>query len=287
MTSTAQMLHRRGGPNLVMNNRFERILEYMAYEMVPGGGLVNPLNDAHEPNGTITGSLPLLGMPRGALLPWLAQQLDLHPRRTGSWLGEGPQIIGAPPAENLLYFLLWWRDDQPERAPDELGYPLARHFRTMGLASMRTGWGPEDWLVSHFCGRHEYSCHRQGHFNQVSFYAQGEQFLVDAGYGERGPQEDTTAPMNRWFGETEAHNCVLIDGANQRGTNPTPGWSEGELLDFQHTPAFDTTLGDASSCTGPDHRVRQALRRVVLVRQGPTPYLALVDVNERDGAPFR
>jgi hypothetical protein len=169
MTSTAQMLHRRGGPDLTLNSRFERILEYMAYELVPGGKLVNPLNDAHEPNGTITGSLPLLGTPRGALLPWLAQQLDLHPQRTESWLGEGSQIIGAPPAENLFYFLLWWRDGEPERTPAELGYPTARHFQARGLASMRTGWAANDWLVSHFCGRQEHASHRQGDYNHVSF----------------------------------------------------------------------------------------------------------------------
>jgi hypothetical protein len=201
-------------------------------------------------------------------------------------LGEQRNTIGAPLAENLLYFLLWWRDDIPVRTPADLGYPLSRHFQARGLASLRTGWGPDDWLVSHYCGRREHACHRQGDHNHVSFYALGEWFLVDAGYGDQGQQEDTTAPVNRWFGETDAHNCVLVDGANQRGPAYTPGWSEGELLDFRHTPAFDTTLGDASSCTGPDHRIRQSHRRVVVVRHGPAPYVAIVDVNEKDGTPF-
>ena len=229
-----------------------------------------------------------MGTPRGALLPWLVRQLDLHPARIDTWLGERRlgQPINAPLAETLLYFLLWWRDDAPVRTPDQLGYPLARHFRDRGLASLRTGWGPQDWLVSHVCGRQHHAGHRQGDANHVSFYALGESFLVDAGYGDLAAQADTTAPVDRWFGETAAHNCVLVDGASQRGTHPTPGWAEGELLDFQHRDAFATTLGDASSCTGPDHRVRQALRRVALVRGGPAPYLAVVDVNERDGAPF-
>ena len=288
LATTALALRRRGGPDLLTNDRFERIPEYLAYELVPGAGYVNPVNDAHVPSGTAAGSLPLLGTPRGALLPWLVRQLDLHPARIDTWLGERRlgQPINAPLAETLLYFLLWWRDDPPVRTPDQLGYPLARHFRDRGLASLRTGWGPQDWLVSHVCGRQHHAGHRQGDANHVSFYALGESFLVDAGYGDLAAQADTTAPVDRWFGETAAHNCVLVDGASQRGTHPTPGWAEGELLDFQHRDAFATTLGDASSCTGPDHRVRQALRRVALVRGGPAPYLAVVDVNERDGAPF-
>jgi len=288
ITTTAFALHRRGGPDLLSNNRFERIPEYLAYELVPGAGHVNPLNDAHVPSGTMAGSLPLLGTPRAALLPWLARQLDLHPARIDAWLGEQRlgQKLNAPLAETLLYYLLWWRDDAPVRTPDQLGYPLARHFRDRGLASLRTGWESQDWLVSHFCGRQHHAGHRQGNANHVSFYALGESFLVDAGYGDLASQADTTARVDRWFGETSSHNCVLIDGAHQRGTHPTPGWAEGEMLDFQHTAALDTTLGDAAACTGPEHRIRQSLRRVALVRRGPAPYLVVIDVNEKDGAPF-
>jgi hypothetical protein len=288
MTTTAIALRRRGGPDLLTNNRLERIPEYLAYELVPGCGYANPVNDAHVPSGTITGSLPLMGTPRGALLPWLARQLDLHPARIDTWLGETRMgnRMAAPPAENLLYYLLWWRDDAPVRTPDELGYPLARHFRGRGLASLRTGWGDEDWLVSHVCGINHHAGHRQGDANHLSLHALGESFLVDAGYGDLGTQQDTTARVNRWFGETDSHNCVLLDGLHQRGTHPTPGWAEGELLDYVHSAALDTTLGDASSCSGPDHRVRRSLRRVALVREAPAPCVVVVDVNEKDGTEF-
>jgi hypothetical protein len=288
ITTTAIALHRRGAPNLLANNRFERVPEYLAYELVPGAGYVNPVNDAHVPSGSMAASLPLMGTRRGAILPWLAHQLDLHPTRIDTWLGETRlgQRLNAPLAEMLLYFLLWWRDDAPVVPPDQLGYPLARHFRDRGLASLRTWWSDTDWLVSHVCGRHHHAGHRQGDANHVSFHALGESFLVDAGYGDLATQSDTTARVDRWFGETSSHNCVLLDGQHQRGTHPTPGWAEGELLDFQHTETLGTTLGDASSCTGPDHRVRRSLRRVVLVRAGPAPYLAVLDVNEKDGNPF-
>ena len=277
----AEALRLRGGPNQLTCNRFERLSEYQIYQLMPGGGSLDDLNDAHAGSGgSVVGSLHLLGRPGGELVPWLAQQLDLHPDRIGGFL----DTLGNVPPVTFLMFLKWWRDDVPARTPSELGYPLSRLFADRGVASMRTGWEKNDWLVTHFCGRQQYKCHRQSDQNHINLYALGERFLVDAGYGHG--DRDMAKAVDRWFGCTEAHNCVLIDGEDQRGTGVTPGWVEGEMLDWRHTEDFDTTLGDASSAVGPDHRVRRALRRVVLVKAGPAPYLAVLDVNEKDGEPF-
>ncbi|MDP6118263.1 MAG: heparinase II/III family protein [Planctomycetota bacterium] len=282
--AAAEAIRRRGGTNLLKNNRFERLLEYLLYELIPGGGTLNNLNDCQPSCGSIACSLTQMGKPGGKLLPWLGAQLDFHPERRPDWLDENDDLSETPQGTNFLYFLLWWRDDIPCRTPQELGYPLARHFTGRGVVSMRTGWEKDDWLVSHFCGPQVLKCHRQGDSNHVAFYALGERFLVDAGYGI--PQADSTKGLDRWFGETDAHNCVLVDGRNQRGPHITPGWTEGEMVDFSHTDDFTTSLGDAASTTGPDHRIRRSFRRVVLVRKGPVPFLVVVDLNEYDGEPF-
>jgi hypothetical protein len=138
--------------------------------------------------------------------------------------------------------------------------------------------------LTHFCGRQELYCHRQGDYNHLSLYALGESFLVDAGYGH--PFGDVSKPVNRWFGLTSAHNCVLVDRLEQRGVVESPGWAEGEMLEFAQDRRLDTSLGDASSCTGPDHRVRRSLRRVVFVKGCPTPFVVVLDVNEKDGQEF-
>lgn len=283
ITAVAEALRRRGQANLIAHNRFERFPEYLLYEMIPGGGSANNLNDCHPECGSLSGSLPLLGTPRGALLPWLLRRYDLHPSRLAGWRVESRQPIPFPMGEWMLHCLLWWTD-APIREPRSLGYPLSRCFPTRGVASMRTGWDKNDWLVSHFCGRQERSLHRQGDYNHVALYALGERFLIDAGYG--GPHGDFRKKADRWFGLTSAHNCVRVDRMEQRGVIESPGWAEGEMLDFRHTPAFDTSLGDASSTTGRDHRVRRSLRRVVFVRRAPRPYVAVVDVNEKDGGAF-
>lgn len=280
----AEILRRRGGPNLLTNNRFERFLEYLLYELLPGGVSAHDLNDTRIPNGSVAGCLHLLGSGRGDLLPWLARRLDLHPARLDPWLEGEDWEPGSFSLSSFLPFLIHWRDDAPVCTPEELGYSRSHAFPVRGVASMRSGWEADDLFASHFCGRQELYCHRQGDFNHVSLYALGEAFLIDAGYGH--PWADASQPVDRWFGLTAAHNAVLVDGMNQRGVVAAPGWAEGELVEFQHQEDFDSSLGDASSCTGPDHRVRRALRRVALVRGGPAPFLAVLDVVEKDGRPF-
>ncbi|MGO8702431.1 MAG: hypothetical protein ACLQVA_01335 [Candidatus Brocadiia bacterium] len=107
-----------------------------------------------------------------------------------------------------------------------------------------------DWRVTHFCGGQQCARGREGNFNSAAFCAMGETFLVDDGCGD-----------------------LRAADAKRR------------MLDAQETEAFATTLGDAASCAGPDG-VRRVLRRMVLVRAGPAPYLAVLDVNEKDGRPF-
>lgn len=275
----AHLLQRRGMPNLLFHRAFERFPRYLAYEQIPGMAGVNNLNDAAHPAGSVSGSLFWMNRRGGEIIPWIAGRLDLSPERAGE---RKPQA--NPAVRDFLNFLLWWDDSVPVRSPEELGWPDSRCFAVRGVASHRTGWSGNDWLASHFCGRQEILCHRQGDQNHVAFYAGGEHLLVDAGYGETS--RDATKAMNRWFGLTEAHNCVLIDGQNQRGVISSPGWGEGEMLEFGNDKDQSWSLGDASTATGADHRIRQSLRKVILKRTGPLPFLLVLDRNERDGKPF-
>jgi hypothetical protein len=283
----AQALARHGYPALFRNNRFERLPQYLTYELIPGGGACNNLNDAKWPSGSVAASVHAISQPNaGEIIPWLAYQLDFHPTRTLGQLDEKTELDEVAFAQDhALRYLLWWRDDMPAKTPLELGYPLSRLSQPRGVASLRTGWEANDWLLTHFCGRHELACHRQGDQNHVAFYALGERFLIDAGYGYQN--EDQSKAKDPWYKRTDSHNCVLIDNHQQRGIiGEVPGWGEGEMLDFVHTPALDTTLGDASHLVGPEGRVRRALRRVVLAREAPVPFVAIVDVNEKNGEPF-
>lgn len=281
ITFFAEALRRFGGPNLLANNRFERIPEYMLYELLPWGGSCNNLNDAIPGVGSIMGSIFLMGTARGELVSWLVRNLDLHQSRTTDLLETPIEQTGIVDGDRFLGLFLWWDDDAPIRTPQELGYPISHCFRERGISCMRSGWEEENLLLVHFCGKQQWKCHRQGDANHIALYALGEKFLVDAGYGIH--PNDTTQPMNRWFGESDVHNCVMVDNHLQRGPHTTPGWTEGAILDFVHTPDYDTSLGDASACSGPDRRLNRCLRRVAFVREAPMPFIVVVDVVEKDG----
>lgn len=274
-----EILRRAGKPNLLLHRAFDRHPRYLAYELVPGHATVNNLNDSPFACGSVSGCLHRMNQPGNEEVAWLAHQLDLAPERASR-----NAFAQTPAMRDFLNFLLWWDDSVPVRSPKDLGLPASGHFPIRGVASHRTGWDANDLLVSHFCGRQEVLCHRQGDQNHVALYAGGELLLVDAGYG--GDHKDMSQKMNRWFGLTEAHNCVLIDGQNQRGVLEAPGWGEGEMVEFSQSTGASSSLGDASSATGADHRIRQSLRRVTLHRDTIVPVVTITDVNEKDGGPF-
>lgn len=275
------MLARSGRLNLRRGKRWEQFLHHQVQELLPGGFAVNNLNDCHSECGTAVPSLFLMGTEQGAILPWLARQLDLHPKRLDEVMTDLAQSYTAG---NSISMLLYWDDDAPVRTPEELGYPTARLFPHRGIASMRTGWEANDALISHRCGREMWRLHKQGDQNHLALYALGEKFLVDEGYGQPdfNRMENPQVTVNRYFGCADVHNTMLIDGRDQNGHAMQPGWAEGRLIDFQHTADFDTSLGDASEAYGIDHAIESAMRRVVFVHNTPQPFIIVIDTARVD-----
>lgn len=279
MAEFAWMLRRSGGPDLLRNSRFRKFMDWMLYELLPGDrGDVNLLNDASPDCAGVAPAILLPPGPHKAILPWLIRQLDMHPRRLAAYERATPPILPYP--DLIHYVLLNWDDAAPVRTPQELGYPASRAFLQRGIADLRTGWGRDDVLVSHFCGRQVWTLHRQSDFNHVALYALGEQFLVDEGYGQADvAQGERGGPHYRYFGRADLHNTVLFDGRDQIGNqgHATPGWwAEGRIVDWRAAPEFDTSMGDASGAYGIDHSIDRALRRVVLARGGP-PVVVVID----------
>lgn len=270
------MLVRSGRINLLRSRRWENFLHHLVHEMLPGGYTLNNLNDCDVPCGSVAPALYLMGTERGAVIPWLAGQLDFHPRRLEQ---AENNLMNAIVGANSPAILLNWKEDLPMRSPQELGYPISRYFPQRGIASMRTGWNEQDMLLSHRCGREMWRLHKQSDQNHLVFYALGERFLIDEGYGQ--PQEslmnDGSQFINRYFGCADVHNTVLLDGRDQNGNAITPGWAEGRIIDWRHTPDYDTTLGDAAECYGADHAIDGALRRVVFVRNSTHPFAIVID----------
>lgn len=274
----ARMLERSGRGSLLRHPIWEKFLHHQLYELVPGGSRLNNLNDCDALCGTVKPALFLMGTPAGAVIPWMARQLDLHPRRLR---GEGKDEADAVNALFDLMFPLWlweWHEEEPVRDPRQLGYPLSRCFPQRGIASMRTGWGAEDALLSHKCGLEPHRQHRQSDQNHLAFYAMSESFLVDEGYGRTDAvDEKGAAPPPRYFSQAGVHNVILVDGQEPNPLFRGGGLAGGQIVDWRHTPEYDTSMGDATGAHLLDRAVDRALRRVVLVRRASGPFVLVVD----------
>ena len=93
-----------------------------------------------------------------------------------------------------------------EAAPAPPAEPLARLFPGRGSAVLRSGWGPDDTVISLRVGpwfNHEH--HDQGSFLVAAF---GEELVAEAGYAHYY----TDPHYQDYFTQAPAHNTVLVDG---------------------------------------------------------------------------
>jgi hypothetical protein len=93
---------------------------------------------------------------------------------------------------------------QPAPAPSEP--PLSRIFPGRGSAALRSGWGPDDTVISLRVGpwfNHEH--HDQGSFLVAAF---GEELVAEAGYAHYY----TDPHYQDYFTQAPGHNTVLVDG---------------------------------------------------------------------------
>ena len=201
MTPLTWALAGQGDRDLMDHPGWDRIVEGLLHELIPGTGRINPLNDCGDVQSVDW--LALLASDRRDGRPqWLWQSLvDPNAGRQ-----EGGELLWT---RYLLYY-----DPAVKPAPPDGGTPRAKHFRGRGLVDLRTGWGQEEAFVSFLCDPTIPGGHRQADRNHFSFHALGESFAVDSGYAlERLP--DTTEVLR--LGATGgAHSVPLVHGAMQR-----------------------------------------------------------------------
>lgn len=200
-------LARQGDRDLMDHPGWDRMVEGLLYEMIPGAGRINPLNDCNGVDSLDW--LVLLAAERGEGHPqWLWQRLvgvDGPPR----WEPEESPWWVARLTRYLLFY-----DPAVRPTPPDAETPRVKHFRGRGLVDIRTGWGREDSFLSFICDPTIPGGHRQADRNHFSFHALGESFAVDSGYSlERLP--DTTEVLR--LGATGgAHSVPLVHGGMQR-----------------------------------------------------------------------
>lgn len=191
--------------------------------------------DIHTPNlhgGSIASYMPLMQRHyRDGLAGWLADRLrdrDLSP-------GDR-KVYGWWP------YLLWTDPTVAPEAPESL--PVARLFRGIGWASMRSGWDPDATFALFISG--DYFAGHQ-HMDQNSFVIHKHAPLaIDAGeYGAKA---------------TVYHNAVLIGDGQRYYRNdprryyaPTEAGGQfdtGDVVAFMFNDHFTYVAGDATNAHG-------------------------------------
>ena len=262
----AYALARNGDRELVEHEGLARIAEGLAYELVPGTGRLNPLNDCGD--SVDVGWLTLVAAEQGnGLAQWVWQRVMGFDSTDGPALQTGRHGLESAQVPRMLTFL---DAGVKPTAPHDAGCGRVRHFRNRGLVDVRSGWAVDDFLLSFLCDVYPAGGHRQADRGQFSLHALGESFAIDSGYGLE-PLPDTTEVL-RLGALGEAHNLPLVHGCmQQRGAGDGDGLVHARLEG--RVGYLEAELG-ASYATGWRFR-----RRVVVLpdADGQPAWIAIVD----------
>lgn len=167
--------------------------------------------------------------------------------------GNGSEGNGASIPYVLIFADTSIQPQKPDVFPHGVGYKS-------GFISMRDGWENDSSLMTFTSSAVPHRGHNQRDENSFTFYAYGEDFLIDPGY-------DPT--------ETSSHNGVLINGSGQS----VPGNKYDIYGRVENCILYDEigyVKGDASK-TYPSQPDTDGVYREVLYRGGSNPYMVVRD----------
>ncbi len=246
---------------------------WYAYEVLPGGGAVNPLNDAryYEINPTFTTWQSTFGKD-AALSRWLFDNMTRKVPSTGPNVGE------------VLATLLWAEPSDPDFDPADV-LPLAEDYADLGLVHVRSGWDTDDLMASFLVRQTDWgeSVHQNHDVGQVTLYSDGAKLITDSRYANWLSQVTALDLQAAATSESAAHNLVLADGRTQ------DFFGKGDLVAFASTAevgqpgAVDLAVADTRLAWLLDQPER-AERYFLHVRAGPgTPDYVVVADRFRQG----
>ena len=218
------------GEDLFARSDFCRHLPaFLAYTRVPGEKYTVPADD-------VLYRAKWTGAGEGAVMPLLVARyrdpLAAYVHREAGKVG--PQFQWP--------YLLWWQERVEAESPKELSLPLARHFRGLGWAAMRSDWSGTATYALFKSGPY-YNSHQ--HWDENSFYIyKGGPLAID--------------PLGaKKTAATGYHNTLLIGGEQREHksderlrfcrTEPGSKFDRGRIAAFRHRARYTYARGDASN----------------------------------------
>jgi hypothetical protein len=208
--------------------------------------------------------------PSGSMLYLLARQHDL----VGYWawlslmnpadFTTRDPGLGTGLAAELPFVILWSDPGLVAQDPISAHLPLSQRFER-GEVSIRDGWGEGDSLVAVNCGEGMTGIWDHPDEGTFSFYARGEEFVVD-----------TEAHLY----DSLCHNTLVIDGQGQPFGGPG-NCTQGRITAFEDRGDSAFVLADATRAyrhdpADPAHSLHHFHRSFLFVR-APQPYLVIAD----------
>lgn len=274
-------LKRRTGEDLYLATNYHKVTGWLPFEILPGGGRVNNIMDSGF--RISTGDVLIYALHRDKDRPlarWLWEGIFW---RDGRFVSENQSLPAA---------ILWAPEtmDREKVSQRESLLPLSGWADSRGLVASRTGYGGDDALFTVHAQQYTDFKHDQADKGQFTFYAYGDDLVIDSGYGNDSSREKSTSGF--------AHNQVLIDGQPeiQGGAHSrTDGWITGALF----TPVVDLALADIADAYRYAYKsnfkdatyekdfrqaVARATRQTLFVR-APVPYAVIFDEVRKDDSP--
>lgn len=249
----AMALARHGGPDLLAEAEEHHALglvgDQMTWKLLPFEGRMLALNDNFERPGEVAALAATLRAGRGDQLWAFLESLEQS--------GNVDELGGYFGITYTSPFLFLWGDEAVEPVdPVTAGLPLGHHFQS-GRVMLRSSWEGED--AAHVSFTSGYDFHR-GHDHQdensVTFYANGEGFLIDPQY---------------WLETSDAHTTLTVEGAEQiKG-------GDGRIVEYREDARGAMVRGQAEEAYDFDAAfIGQADRKMYFVRS-PRPYMVFRD----------
>jgi len=218
------------GEDLFCDSDFCRHLPaFLVYTRVPGEKYMVPVNDAIY-------RMRWSGATEGAVMPLLVA------RYRDPLAAYVHQEAGKVGSQFQWPYLMWSEEHVEPESPEKLSLPLARHFRGLGWAAMRSDWS-DTATYALFKSSPYYNSHQHWDDNSFYIYKRGELAIDPLG------AKKTAA--------TGFHNTLLIGGSQREHssdqrmrfcqTEPGSTFDRGRIIAFRHRKHYMYVRGDASN----------------------------------------
>ena len=264
-TQFGEALRRTGGPDIISLSGAVNAGNYQMFQWMPQGGC-GPIGDNTNYGRRVFAAAYLLGIGEMADGPALWTFIKSTDRNR---------------LNPLLAFLLYPDDLEPV-SPGEAGRPTSCYFEITpnraGYFYSRSEWDNERAAWFAFATRYDNANHQHYDMNTFLFNAFGEKF---------GTHRNIYAYRDENHGVDFEHNIVIVDGGGMPAFDPITTCSaqnsiKGLLTGLGQGHFADYVRGDAKASyqdrSDPKSSPAvQADRSCLFVKQGPCPYLVVVD----------